>query len=128
MPFIISFLLLLSFSTSSISTEIKSLYEQEQIAQIKMIKVFSDHSYQQICQHQNKKITQLHTEFTILRGDISRIYFYCESNYDIKLTRRQRRGSEIWDIKDPVSIIECKKEKKRKKENKETNPYVINRC
>ena len=128
MPFIISFSMLLSYSITSLSAEIKSLYEQEQIAQIKIIKVFSNHSYQQICQHQSKKITQLHTEFTILRGDISRIYFYCESKYDIKLTRRQRRSSEIWDIKDPVSIIECKKEKQRQTENKETNPYVINRC
>lgn len=94
----------------------------------------TEKSYQKICLH---KTTQLNN-FYILdlpkqkinwrKGDISRLFFLCESKYDVQLTSGQRRGFEIWDIKDPVSLLECAKEQNNKKLNKETNPYVINRC
>ncbi len=105
-----------------------SLYLQEQQAQKEMDKLYLDSSYQQICQQHHQKVNVLHTNFNILRGDVSRIYFYCEAKYKVKLTNRQRRASEIWDLKDPVSIIECEREKKKQKLAQESNPYVVNRC
>ena len=106
----------------------KDLYDQEKNAQKSMDMIFTENSYQQICLKQINQLSKIYNETTILKGDISRIYFFCESEYNYKLTPRQRRGFEIWDMKDPVSIFECQREKQLNDKKMASNPYIINRC
>jgi endonuclease I len=136
MHYLAFFIILLFFSSLSLSEQSaepagnskKDLYDQEKIAQQNLDKIFTDKSYQQICLKQMDKISIIYNETNILKGDISRIYFFCESEYNYKLTRRQRRGFEIWDMKDPVSIFECQRENQLKDKKMPSNPYIINRC
>jgi endonuclease I len=120
------FLLLIFFSSQvqAIDAELAQNIE----AEIALENIVNESSYQQICHKHTQQISLLFDKFISLRGDISRLYFFCEAQYNNQLTRKQRRMSEIWDIKDPVSIVECKREKSRKSQNIESNHYIINRC
>lgn len=129
----LAILLLLLFLSSQTFAEQKSdsekdLYDQEKSAQKNLDDIFTDNSYSQICLKKINQLSKIYNETSILKGDISRIYFFCESEYNYKLTRRQRRGFEIWDMKDPVSIFECQREKQLKDKKMPSNPYIINRC
>ena len=123
---IILILVLFSFSTQAQTVDYRLAQNIE--AEKALEKVVNNQSYQQICQKHSQQISLLFEQFVSLKGDVSRIYFFCEAQYNHPLTRRQRRSFQIWDIKDPVSIIECKREKLRKTQNIESNHYVINRC
>ena len=110
------------------SVQAQELYENKPINQNSLENLFIGKTYQQICLHHSKHLSQIFLKTPSLKGDISRIYFFCEAQYDYHLSRRQRRSFEIWDIKDPVNPVECAREMQLKNQAKETNSYVINRC
>ena len=47
-----------------------------------------------------------------IRGDIARIYFYMSKTYNIKLSKKDRKMLEKWDVEDPISECEIKKNKR----------------
>ncbi len=126
MQLFILFFVLISFSSQAENKD--AITAQNIEAEKNLENILNEKSYQQICQKHTGQLSLLFDKFISLKGDISRIYFFCEAQHSYRLTRRQRRSFQIFDIKDPVSIIECKREKQRKSQNIESNYYVINRC
>ncbi|MFK5984233.1 MAG: hypothetical protein QM479_02235 [Pseudomonadota bacterium] len=124
---IIIFSLLASLNIAA--QQFKNIDEAQEALEKRLI----EKSYQQICKQQKQTSSDslypaLFQHADSLKGDISRIYFLCEADYDLPLNSRQRRIFQIWDIKDPVSIVECKREKHRNKQPIGANRYVYNRC
>jgi len=121
------FILIASFFLLSSAHAIE-LTKQKTFTQNSVENLFIENDYQQICLHLNEQLSPIFNKETSLNGDIARIYFFCEAQYNYQLTRKQRRSFEIWDIKDPVNQVECDREVRLKNQAKETNSYIINRC
>lgn len=47
-----------------------------------------------------------------IRGDIARVYFYFEKEYNLKISKKDKKIFEVWNSSDPVDEWEKKKMKK----------------
>lgn len=103
--FILTALLSSTFTAMAQTVHLKAdLFDQEKVAQTAINELLLKRTYKQVCLEQAKVLAPLYTNKNRLKGDISRIYFFCESEYNQNLSHRQRRSFEIWDIKDRSSV------------------------
>lgn len=61
-----------------------------------------------------------------VKGDIARTYLYMSDRYNINLSDSQRKMFEAWNKMDPVSAWEIEKNKRVKKIQGNSNPYIQN--
>jgi deoxyribonuclease-1 len=59
-----------------------------------------------------------------IRGDIARIYFYFEKEYDLKISNKDKKLFEVWNRIDPVDKWELEKNEKVYKIQKNRNEFV----
>ncbi|PKF55317.1 deoxyribonuclease [Alteromonadales bacterium alter-6D02] len=62
------------------------------------------------------------------RGDIARIYFYFQQQYQLQLSRSQQRLFNAWDKQDPVTAAECLRDSRIANIQGNSNPFVKRRC
>lgn len=63
-----------------------------------------------------------------IRGDIARVYFYFESEYGLKISRKQKQLFNAWDKIDPVDAQECKIHREKSAIMGVSNPFVEDAC
>lgn len=61
-----------------------------------------------------------------IRGDIARAYFYMESKYGIRISKKNRRLYEIWNESDPPDDWEKRRNQMIAKIQGNDNPYITN--
>lgn len=59
-----------------------------------------------------------------IRGDIARIYFYMSKEYNVRLSKQEKKMFESWDRLDPVSKWERIKNKRVKKIQGNYNSFI----
>lgn len=66
----------------------------------------------------------------IVRGDIARIYLYMNSTYPGRgiISRKNKPLFEAWSKLDPIDLEECTIYKKKKKVQRNINPYLEDIC
>jgi len=63
-----------------------------------------------------------------VRGDVARTYFYMRDTYNIRISRKQTKLFNVWSSLDPVSVLECKKNKRIEVIQGNSNRYVYESC
>lgn len=61
-----------------------------------------------------------------IQGDIARTYFYMSDRYGIQISDAQRKMFEVWNKQDPVDEWELEKNRRIKKIQGNSNPYIEN--
>lgn len=61
-----------------------------------------------------------------VRGDVARTYLYMSDRYGINLSSGQKKMFDAWNKQDPVSAWEKEKNKRIKKVQGNSNPYIEN--
>jgi len=59
-----------------------------------------------------------------IKGDIARIYFYMSDQYNVHLSKQERKMMEAWNKSDPVSSWEIEKNKRVEKLQGNKNKYI----
>ena len=60
------------------------------------------------------------------KGEVARAYLYMSDRYDIRLSKNDRRTYEIWHKQNPPTKWEIEKNKRVKKIQGNSNPYIQN--
>lgn len=64
----------------------------------------------------------------VIRGDIARVYFYFETQYGLKISRKQKQLFSAWDKLDPVDKKECEVHDIKTKIQGNPNTFVSRHC
>ena len=62
------------------------------------------------------------------RGDIARIYFYMQRQYQLKIAKQQQQLFRAWDKLDPVTPQECERDARIARVVGRHNPFVHSHC
>ena len=62
------------------------------------------------------------------RGDIARIYFYFNKQYNLRIAKSQFKLFRAWDKIDPVDKNECRRDQRISQAQGNHNPFVQHQC
>ncbi|KEY90956.1 extracellular deoxyribonuclease (plasmid) [Candidatus Photodesmus blepharus] len=62
------------------------------------------------------------------RGKIARAYLYMSKQYNIKLSKKERKTMEVWNKLNPVTSWECERDYRITKIQGNSNSFVSRRC